>query len=110
MINGIYFHLLFIKSNIEFDNNSINLVGKYLKENDIDGEIEINFAPGLACSGRINHYGMENNDPSTRKFVVWINNDKGNHFLREDGIVCLCDHEIGTHYYRSFNDGYLSTT
>jgi hypothetical protein len=83
----------------------VKLVGKYLSRNQIDGEIKINFAPGLTCSGRILHYGMKNNRPETRKFVVWINKDKDNQFLREKGIVCLLDHELGTHYYRSFNDG-----
>ena len=83
----------------------VSLIGKYLKTNDIDGEIKINFAPGLTCSGRIGYHGMENNDPSTRQYVVWINHDKDNQFLREKGMVCLCDHELGTHYYRGYNDG-----
>jgi hypothetical protein len=28
--------------------------------------------------------------------------------LRKQGIISLCDHEIGTHYYRAFNDGNLN--
>ena len=49
---------------------------------------------------------MQNkNDPSTRKFSVWINDGEENQFLRKDGIISLCDHEIGTHYFRSYNDG-----
>jgi hypothetical protein len=83
----------------------VRRVGAYLSANNIDGEIKINFAPGLTCSGRITYHGMENNDPATRQYIVWINNDSDNQFLREEGIVCLCDHELGTHYYRGFNDG-----
>jgi hypothetical protein len=87
----------------------VRLVGKYLSSNNIDGEIKINFAPGLTCSGRITYHGMENNDPTTRQYVVWINNDKDNQFLRQEGIICLCDHELGTHYYRGYNDGLFSS-
>lgn len=83
----------------------LDILGNYLCENRIDGEISINFAPGLTCAGRIYYHSMINNRPETRKFVVWISNDNDNQFLRENGIVCLCDHELGTHYYRSYNDG-----
>ena len=83
----------------------IDLVGKYLVDNKIGGEISINFAPGLTCSGRITSYNWKKDRPEARKFVVWINDGEENQFLREDGIVCLCDHEIGTHYYRSYNEG-----
>jgi hypothetical protein len=83
----------------------IELVGKYLVDNKIDGQITINFAPGLTCSGRITSYHVQKNKPETRKFVVWINDGDENQFLREDGIICLCDHEMGTHYYRSYNEG-----
>ncbi|CAF0909439.1 unnamed protein product [Brachionus calyciflorus] len=83
----------------------VDLVGKYLYENKIAGDLSISFAPGLTCSGRITSYMQNKNDPSTRKFSIWINDGEENQFLRKDGIICLCDHEIGTHYYRSFNDG-----
>jgi hypothetical protein len=83
----------------------IDLVGKYLVDNKIGGEITINFAPGLTCSGRITSYNWRKDRPEARKFVIWINDGEENQFLREDGIVCLCDHEIGTHYYRSYNEG-----
>lgn len=83
----------------------VELVGKYLTENRISGEITINFAPGLTCSGRIISYNNQKNKPEGRKFLVWINDDPENQFLRKKGIVTLCDHEIGTHYYRAYNDG-----
>ncbi len=86
-------------------NECVELVGNYLSENRVDGELSINFAPGLTCAGRIYHHSMQNNRPETRKFVVWISNDIDNQFLREKGLICLCDHEIGTHFYRSYNDG-----
>ena len=37
--------------------------------------------------------------------AIWINDGDENQFLRKQGIISLCDHEIGTHYYRAFNDG-----
>lgn len=83
----------------------VEIIGKYLSENRITGEITINFAPGLTCSGRIISYTNQKNKPETRKFVVWINDGEENQFLRKNGITCLCDHEIGTHYYRAYNDG-----
>ena len=83
----------------------IDYVGKYLVDNKIGGEITINFAPGLTCSGRITSYNWKKDKPEARKFVIWINDGEENQFLREQGIVCLCDHEIGTHYYRSYNEG-----
>lgn len=83
----------------------INLIGKYLVDNKIGGEISINFAPGLTCSGRLQSYNWQKSKPEARKFVCWINDDDDNEFLREHGIICLSDHEIGTHYYRSYNEG-----
>ncbi|RMZ94215.1 hypothetical protein BpHYR1_004843 [Brachionus plicatilis] len=83
----------------------VDLIGKYLSENKISGDLTISFAPGLTCSGRITSYMVNKNDPSTRKFSIWINDGEENQFLRKDGIISLCDHEIGTHYFRSYNDG-----
>lgn len=83
----------------------VDIIGKYLTDNKISGDITINFAPGLTCAGRITSYGLQKNKPETRKYVVWINDGVENQFLRKEGIVCLFDHEIGTHYYRAYNDG-----
>ena len=85
----------------------VEIIGKYLSQNKISGEITINFAPGLTCSGRIISYNNLKNKPEGRRFLVWINDDAENQFLRTKGIVSLCDHEIGTHYYRAYNDGKL---
>ena len=46
----------------------IELIGKYLEENKITGEMTINFAPGLTCSGRIVSYNIIKNKPEARKF------------------------------------------
>lgn len=83
----------------------MSMIGDYLTQNKIAGEISINFAPGLTCSGRIVSYNPNKSNPETRKFIVWINDGHENQFLRKKGIICLCDHEIGTHYYRAYNDG-----
>lgn len=83
----------------------VDILGKYLSENKIAGDISINFAPGLTCSGRITSYNVNKNKPETRKFSIWINDGEENQFLRKKGIISLSDHEIGTHYYRAFNDG-----
>lgn len=83
----------------------VDIVGRYLADNKISGDLTINFAPGLTCAGRITSHGLQKNKPETRKFVVWINDGVENQFLRKEGIICLLDHEIGTHYYRAFNEG-----
>lgn len=36
--------------------------------------------------------------PEARKYSMWIKDSKDNNFLREKGIRCLSDHEIGTHF------------
>lgn len=36
--------------------------------------------------------------PEDRKYSMWIKDSKDNHFLRERGMRCLADHEIGTHF------------
>lgn len=83
----------------------VDIIGKYLIENKINGDISVSFAPGLTCSGRITSFMQNKNDPSTRKFSIWINDGDDNQFLRKKGMVSLCDHEIGTHYFRAYNDG-----
>jgi hypothetical protein len=83
----------------------MSAVGRYLSQNNISGEISVNFAPGLTCSGRIISFFVEKNKPETRRYDIWINDEINNQFLRKNGIISLCDHEIGTHYFRSYNDG-----
>ena len=83
----------------------VGAISRYLADNKIFGDISVNFAPGLTCSGRITSYNILKSKPEARKFVIWINDGEENQFLRQKGIIALCDHEIGTHYYRAFNDG-----
>ncbi|KAL5106095.1 Synaptotagmin-like protein 4 [Taenia crassiceps] len=42
---------------------------------------------------------------SDRHFTVLLRSNSGNTYLREQGILSLLDHELGTHYLRSYNDG-----
>ena len=86
----------------------VDIIDEYLKLNNISGDVTINFAPGLTCSGRIISYNMNKKKPDKRKYAIWINDGDDNQFLRKKGIISLLDHELGTHYYRSFNDGWVS--
>jgi hypothetical protein len=54
----------------------VDIIAKYLTDNKISGDISINFAPGLTCSGRIISYNKTKNNPESRKFAVWINDVK----------------------------------
>lgn len=83
----------------------IDIIGEYLKANKIQGDITINFAPNQTCSGRITTYTVEKKKPELRRYAIWINNGTENQFLRRKGITALLDHELGTHYFRSYNDG-----
>lgn len=38
------------------------------------------------------------NRPEARKYSLWLKDSTENLFLREIGIICLADHEIGTHF------------
>ena len=44
--------------------------------------------------------------PEDRKYSMWIKDSKDNHFLRERGMRCLADHEIGTHFVSLFKRTY----
>ena len=43
--------------------------------------------------------------PEDRKYSMWIKDAKDNNFIREYGMRCLADHEIGTHFV-SFSFSY----
>lgn len=43
------------------------------------------------------------NRPESRRYTLLIKSSSENNFVRERGIECLADHEIGTHYV-SFSD------
>ena len=45
----------------------------------------------------------KHNRPEARNYSFWIKNSDDNNFLREQGIRCLADHEIGTHFVSFIN-------
>lgn len=38
------------------------------------------------------------NKPEARSYSFWIKDTDDNNFIRQWGIRCLADHEIGTHF------------
>ncbi|XP_062602636.1 microtubule-associated tyrosine carboxypeptidase-like isoform X2 [Saccostrea cucullata] len=84
-----------------------NILLDYLKENKLDGAMSIIWCTNLASSAKMMWVGphAKYNKPEARSYSFWIKNTDDNNFLREWGIRCLADHEIGTHFFRSFNDG-----
>ncbi|XP_045197578.2 uncharacterized protein LOC123552187 isoform X1 [Mercenaria mercenaria] len=84
-----------------------DIIVDYLKENHLDGQMSIIWCTDLPCSGRMMWQGphVKYRRPEARKYSMWIKDSKDNNFLREKGIRCLSDHEIGTHFFRSYNDG-----
>ncbi|KAL4232574.1 hypothetical protein ACF0H5_007264 [Mactra antiquata] len=84
-----------------------DIIVDYLKENHLDGQMSIIWCTDLPCSGRMMWQGphVKYRRPEARKYSMWIKDAKDNNFLRECGIRCLSDHEIGTHFFRSYNDG-----
>lgn len=84
-----------------------DIIVDYLKENHLDGAMTVIWCTDLPCSGRMMWQGphVKYKRPEDRKYSMWIKDSKDNHFLRERGMRCLADHEIGTHFFRSFNDG-----
>lgn len=83
------------------------ILTKYLQEQGVDGQISILWSQDLDCSARITWHGpnIRYNKPEARRHTLVIKNSNDNIYLREQGIVCLANHEIGTHYIRSLNDG-----
>ncbi|KAF6029041.1 hypothetical protein EB796_012651 [Bugula neritina] len=82
-------------------------LNQYLNSNGLDGHINIVFSSDLDCSARMMWHGphVKQNRPEARKHTLIIKNSADNFYLREQGIICLANHEIGTHYLRSLNDG-----
>ncbi|KAI0243036.1 hypothetical protein LSAT2_009090 [Lamellibrachia satsuma] len=84
------------------------VLAEYLRENNAEGEMIIYWTPELTCSARMMWHGpsQKYNKPEARKFSLILNSSNSeNVFLREYGIRCLADHEIGTHFFRMVNDG-----
>ncbi|XP_067946642.1 microtubule-associated tyrosine carboxypeptidase 1-like [Watersipora subatra] len=80
---------------------------QYLNCSGLDGHMNIVFSSDLDCSARMMWHGphVKQNRPEARKHTLIIKNSPDNFYLREQGIICLANHEIGTHYLRSLNDG-----
>lgn len=53
----------------------------------------------LMCSTGVDKNG---NIPRRRKFTMLLKTNEENTYLRERGIICLMDHELGTHYVWHF--------
>ncbi|XP_071485128.1 uncharacterized protein [Diadema antillarum] len=79
----------------------------YLQQNGADGHITIGWARDLACSAKMVWCGPSTkaNRPEARKYSLWLKDSSENLFLREKGIICLANHEIGTHFFRTLNEG-----
>ncbi|KAK3595221.1 hypothetical protein CHS0354_021536 [Potamilus streckersoni] len=84
-----------------------DIVVSYLKENCLDGAMTIVWCTDLPCSGRMMWQGphVKFQRPEDRKYSIWLKDANDNNFIREHGMRCLADHEIGTHFFRSYNDG-----
>ncbi|KAK3096593.1 hypothetical protein FSP39_001549 [Pinctada imbricata] len=80
---------------------------KYLVENNLDGAMSIIWCNDLVSSAKMMWIGphAKANKPESRTYSFWIKDNLDNIFIRDYGIRCLADHEIGTHFFRSFNDG-----
>lgn len=83
------------------------LLKGYMVENAVDGMMSITWSKDLSCSGRMSWVGpsLKANKPDARKYRLMLQDSAENAFLRERGILCIADHEIGTHFIRSYNDG-----
>ncbi|XP_033095961.1 uncharacterized protein KIAA0895-like [Anneissia japonica] len=79
----------------------------YLYKNNCNNQVKICWSKDLVCSGKMCWYGpcIQANRPEARSFSLLLQNSKENMFIRERGIKCLADHEVGTHYLRMYNDG-----
>ncbi|XP_064629107.1 microtubule-associated tyrosine carboxypeptidase-like isoform X2 [Lineus longissimus] len=82
-------------------------VAHYLSDNNLDGCLKIYWSEDLTSSARLSWRGpcQHYNKPESRVFTLMFKNSNENPYLREHGIRCVMDHEIGTHFFRAWNDG-----
>ena len=61
---------------------------------------DVEYFPMSVCSAKMMWHGpnLRYNKPEARRFTLIIKNSMENQLMRELGIQCLADHEIGTHY------------
>lgn len=84
------------------------MVLAYIDENSLSESIKINWCDNMPCSAKMVWTGptVNANRPELRKYSLWINSSDENNYMREIGIKCLMDHELGTHFFRMVNDGF----
>ncbi|XP_028413347.1 uncharacterized protein KIAA0895-like [Dendronephthya gigantea] len=80
----------------------------YLQSEGLEGALKIIWSSDIDCCGRIIWTGpcAHLNKPEKRRYRLWLKNTPENVYLRQQGIKGLADHEIGTHYLRTLNDGF----
>ncbi|XP_019646994.1 PREDICTED: uncharacterized protein KIAA0895-like [Branchiostoma belcheri] len=85
-----------------------HVVSQYLLEHGVDGMLKVLWSGDLNCSGRMQWRGpaQKYNRPELRRYSLWLQNTAENMYLRQHGIKCLIDHEVGTHFFRMLNDGF----
>ncbi|ESO89113.1 hypothetical protein LOTGIDRAFT_183090, partial [Lottia gigantea] len=83
------------------------ILTKYLEENLLNESLTVIWCKNLGCSAKMMWTGptVKTNKPEARRYTLWLNNSDENPYIREHGLECLLDHEIGTHFFRMFNDG-----
>jgi len=82
-------------------------ITEYLEAHNLQGEMTVVWAGNLTCTARMMWHGpnVRLNHPELRKYTLLVKSNHENAFLRQCGIPCLMDHEVGTHYFRMVNDG-----
>ncbi|KAK7107849.1 microtubule-associated tyrosine carboxypeptidase 1-like isoform X1 [Littorina saxatilis] len=81
---------------------------EYISENNLQESLTVYWSNEMNCSARMiwKGYSFKCNKPEARRYSLWLNGTDENPYLRKFGLRCLMDHEIGTHFYRSYNDGF----
>ncbi|XP_076466777.1 microtubule-associated tyrosine carboxypeptidase 1-like isoform X2 [Babylonia areolata] len=89
-------------------NEANKILLDYLQENSLQESLSVYWSNDMPCSARMTWkgYSYKCNKPEARRYSLWLNGTRENPYLRRHGLWCLLDHEIGTHFYRSFNDGF----
>ncbi|KAG5442540.1 hypothetical protein CSKR_108734 [Clonorchis sinensis] len=82
-------------------------IREYIRESNLPTSLDVIWCEDLVGSALMCSTGIDKNGniPRQRKFTMLLKTNEENTYLRERGITCLMDHELGTHYHRSFNEG-----
>ncbi|KAA0183404.1 hypothetical protein FBUS_09418 [Fasciolopsis buskii] len=75
-------------------------ITEYIKESNLPTNLDVIWCEDLVGSALMCSTGMDKNGniPRHRKFTMLIKTNEENTYLRSQGITCLMDHELGTHY------------